>query len=345
MQAIKEILQAALISRRFEQFFSGVEFKLSDTSPVMIKIHSCEHIQRSNGYRLVKHSIKTKIQASNEIYAYGFGESDSEILALQKSIAEGIERCIFKMIKVNRPELRNSSGWAAHLTKSKAQASARSELLERDASLLHWLSQTPMKQIQSASLPASIQKWVSRELSLAPRFNELKILVSHLGFAPVTATFIHDKNNFGFISQATSAHLDSSIEKALAETCRIADLSEKGLLNTNPSDQPSTPEDHAVYYSFRESVPHWIFGDVIHWKQAQLLWSEKSLTALAQAPTATYDDYQCGPLHISYCQSSQVQKLYFGSTETALAQGWINLERLKKVCGTGPLTLLPHFVP
>ena len=346
MIAIKEIFQATLASRDFAQFFNGVEFySPNSTIPLTIKITSCQKSYRTPGYRIVKHSVETKIEASNGVYAYGFGEHDLELLALQKSIAEGVERCVFKILKETRPEFKNSNGWAAHLTKSKAQASARSELLERDAALLHWLSQTPMDQIDHASLPATIKSWITEELSLAPRFNRIKILVSRLGFAPIVATFVHDQDGFGFISQATSSDLQHAIEKALTETCRIADFYEKGISVPDSKDHPTTADGHANYYAFVEKLPTWLFGNTIQWKFTKQLWANKHKKIYSQNIITVCGDYQCGPLHISYCQSSQVQQLFFGPTETALTEGLINIERIKNVCGIRQLCFLPHFVP
>ncbi|MGZ3789613.1 MAG: YcaO-like family protein [Bacteriovorax sp.] len=343
---IKEMLQAAFASRDFSKFFTGVEFHIpNSTSPVIIKISSCKNSERTIGWRIVKHSIETKIEASNGVHAYGFGEHDLELLALQKSIAEGVERCVFRLLKEARPEIKNSNGWAAHLTKSQAQASAKSELLERDAALLHWLGQIPMDQIDPRSLPSTLQSWIKEELAFAPRFNKIKILVSKLGFTPIVATFIHDQDGFGFVSQATSSSLQMAIVKALTETCRIADFFEKGLSNTISQEYPVTPEDHANYYAIKEKLPSWLFGNIVQWKLAKKLWAKKHKMISDQNLLTVYDDFQCGPLHISYCQSTQVQKLFFGPTESALAEGWINSERIKNVCGVKELYLLPHFVP
>jgi hypothetical protein len=344
--AIKEILQATFASRDFSQFFTGVEFNIPNSNTtVIIKVSSCQRSYRTPGWRIVKHSIETKIEASNGVVAFGFGEHDLELLAVQKSIAEGVERCVFKLLKETRPELKNSNGWAAHLTKLKAQASARSELLERDTALLHWLSQTQMDQINPTSLPSSIESWIKEELILAPRFNKIKILVSKLGFTPIVATFIHDQDGFGFISQATTSCLEAAIEKALTETCRIADFYEKEISVTTSIDYPTTPEEHANYYASVEKLPSWLFGNIIDWKLSKKEWANKHKMISDQNLTTVYEDYQCGPLHISYCQSSQVQNLFFGSTESALTEGLINIERIKNVCGGGQLCFLPHFIP
>lgn len=346
MIAIKEVLQATFASRDFSQFFAGVEFNIPNSNTtVVIKISSCQRSHRTPGWRIVKHSIETKIEASNGVVAFGFGEHDLELLAVQKSIAEGVERCVFKLLKETRPELKNSNGWAAHLTKLKARNSARSELLERDAALLHWLGQTPMDQINPTSLPSSIQSWIKKELSLAPRFNRIKILVSKLGIAPVVATFVHDRDGFGFISQATTSCLQTAIEKALTETCRIADFYEKGISVSTSTDYPTTPEEHAHYYALVEKLPSWLFGKVIDWKVSKKEWKSKYKVISVQKLAAGYEDYQCGPLHISYCQSSQVQNLFFGPTELAITEGLINIERIKNVCGVGQLCFLPHFIP
>ena len=90
MQSLKEIFQATLASQDFENFFSGVEFTLLDHKPFKIKITSCKRIERTKGYRFTKHSRRTLIEADNGITAYGYGEDDFELLALQKSIAEAV---------------------------------------------------------------------------------------------------------------------------------------------------------------------------------------------------------------------------------------------------------------
>ena len=346
MSSIKEILNAAIASHKFGNFFTGVEFKIPNFStPVVIKIASCESSQRTIGWRIVKHSIETKVEASNGVCAFGFGEHNIELLAVQKSIAEAVERCIFRLLKESRPELKNSSGWAAHLTKLKAQASAKSELLERDTALLHWIGQIPMDQVDPSTFPSLLQNWIKKELVLAPRFNKIKILMSKVGFAPIVATFIHDENGFGFISQATATDLQTATEKALTETCRIADFFKKGISNTISSNFPNTPEEHANYYAFNEKLPPWLFGNNIEWQPAQKTWENKNKMASDQNLVTVYEDFECGLLHVSYCQSSQVQKLFFGPTESAFKEGLINIERIKNICGDEQLCFLPHFIP
>ncbi|MGE4107755.1 MAG: YcaO-like family protein [Bacteriovoracia bacterium] len=343
--SIIEIIRSVLVSQKLTEFFKGVQFTFPGLSPLTFKITASSPAKRMQGYRFNRHSIMTKIEAEGEVVASGYGESDFELLALQKSISEAVERCVFKLAKKLNPDLRSSSGWAAHLTPQKARAAAQTELLERDSILLHWLSQTPFLEIAAHTLPKDLIEWASKELSLAPRFNQLRILTSTLGTAPSVVTILQDKDGFAFSSQASSSSLRGAIERALAEVCRIADFAEQGFISPPDLDKPSSPEGHSVYYAYHSKLPTWLFGNSILFSAASRNWNERSRALKNKLPKSSFSDFQFGPLFVAHCASKEVQDLFFGSAEAAASRGWINFEHLEKVCGGRALCSLPHFVP
>ncbi len=341
MSQIKETVAAIFASRGFAKFFSGVEMALDGQDPIILKITTCRTVCRSEGYRLARYSKVTEIRASNGINAFGFGEHDLEVLALQKSIAEAVERCVYKTLRNSGLDSKSSNGWAAHLNEAKAFEAARNELFERDAALLHWLSSTPLKEIPSATWPKAIKEWASSELALAPKFNQLRILVSHLGLVPVVTTIIHDGGDFGFMSQSGGKSLEDAIYKALAETCRISDLALRGEM-VSESGLPTSPEGHALHYAFHEKIPTWLFGAATTFSEVGSTWNVRKKHTPPRTVRAIYN---CGPLVIARCTSPDTQNLFFGSTEVAAKNGLINFERLKDICGMKILNIHPHFVP
>ena len=344
-EKVRETIQAIFSSRKFSPFFSGVKFSLLGCRPVTLRIHGTNRSQRAPGYRFVKHSIVTEVRSDAGISAFGFGESDVELLALQRSIAEGVERSVFKAAKALHPEFLSSNGWAAHTSPENARSAAQRELLERDAALLHWLSQTPLQEIKRSSWPKAIRGFALDELSLAPRFNRLRILMTHLGAIPTVTTIIHDQLGFGFISHATASTLDGAMGKALVETCRIADLFCKGFMTPGASDPPRSPEAHAVYYASKAPIPEWLFGRRMLHNSAAVLWNERLRDQGQLKMAFSFNDIACGPLYVTHCQSRDVQDLFFGTASTAAQRGWINFSRFEKVCGVRTLCPQPHFVP
>lgn len=338
---VQETSQAIFSSRRFTRFFNGIVVESPSHPPTQIKILSVTPSLRIPGYRFVKHSMVTRVSTDKGVRGWGYGESDVELLAIQKSIAEAIERAVFKSAQQENPALLSSSGWAAHLSKEKAQTSARMELLERDAALTHWFTQTPLREIEIGEWPKTLQNWALKELSQAPRFNRLRILLTHLGFIPALTVILHDHEGFGFVAHATAQNFRKTLEKAMQEVCRIADFAHKGYFRT---DDPTTAEGHTIYYSIYEKLPLWIFGEKISWKRATAQWRTEKLKK--DLPLEfTYTDYDCGGLWVSHCQNPQVQNLFFGNTQDALAKGRINLARFGENFSIEALCPKPHFVP
>jgi YcaO cyclodehydratase, ATP-ad Mg2+-binding len=347
IQIIREIIDGVIVSKEFTAFFEGVPFVTPEGKTHLIKIQAIERSTRQPGYRIAKYSYVTKMEPLPGLFAHGYGESDVEFLAVQKSIAEAVERSIFLIVHMERDTktAANTNGWAAHLTPTQAKSSAKGELLERDAILLHWLSETPLTCIEDRTISKALRRWTNQELSLAARYNKAKYFVTQLGEISVASSMIHDDNGFGFISHATGSNLNVAVVRALGETCRIADLATLKIMERGPADALLMPDDHAVFYADGIPFPNWIYsGRKISFKQASQEWTRKKDQVL-QDIHFSFNEYQCGPLSVVHCKSRDVQNLFFGATESALSDGEVNIERIKKVSGVGRLCPLPHFVP
>ncbi len=342
--SIQEVVKSIRASQTFAEFFEGVEFSDRDGGLHTVKITGTSRSQRLPGYRFMRYSFMATAETSGGQVKYGYGESDAEILALQKSIAEAIERTIFSVAAELDPALTTTNGWAAHLTIAAAEKSARRELFERDAILIHWLSEIPPYRIENDTLPRGLRSWVKAELAQAPRYNQASFFLSYLGEVPAVSAFVHDAENFGFFAHASGDDPKDSIGHALAEACRLADLNRKGFLESEKNASGTRPEDHALHFAKKSPPPDFFFsGKMVSYRECRKLWK----THLGLGPSISdlrFEHYQCGGLHIARCISSQVQNLYFGEAGAAIERGDINFSRIHQLTGVKRLCLLPHSV-
>jgi hypothetical protein len=341
-----ELFIAVLASRKFTKFFDGVDLVLPDGKKTNIKIHSYHKSPRLEGFRFSKFSFYTKAIASSGLEGHGFGEGETELLAFQKSIAEAVERAVYRSMKPYH-NLISSNGWAAHLTAEKANKSALNELLERDAILTHWLTQTPFLEIDPATFPTWVKTWRDRELSKSKDFNRLRLLLSNVGHIPVVQSLILNKNGNAFISQGASKSIDTATYRALAETCRIATIAhtDRSMNDLNSESSKATPWDHALAYATERKFPDWVFGKSISYQEASKQLKEIYGRADFNKVLPKFQIYRCGDLFISQCRSEKLQNLFFGRGDFALKKGLINLDRLREVRSVFVLNSLPHCVP
>lgn len=321
----RDYFNAVLDSREYARFFEGVNLCIPKFGVnTKVKIIAANRCHRTPGYRFTKYSYAVQISSSCGHTTIGYGESDYEQLALQKSISETIERIVHKIVKSHSAEVGTTSGWAAHLSPEQSTNNAKLELLERDTSLLHWLSGIPFVEIIPETFSYSLKSWISNEHSQAPRFNQLKILKSTLGIFPSVVTLLMDASGHAFVSQSTAANLSSAIEKSLAEVCRFADFTFKGITtNGTAIDEPTTPEGHGVYYALKEKIPSWLFGKKIEFREANKTWLRQVEIAAQKLPQFETNQYTCGSLTVSHVKTDELMNLYFGSTRQALQSGKI----------------------
>ena len=298
-----EIFQSIGAARKFTPFFEGVDVRLPGGAEVKFKIISSESSHRQTGYRLAEHSVLTEVRTSGGVSGYGYGESDLKLLAVQKSISEAVERSVFTTLSKDDPTLLSSSGWAAHFSADRAQKNARDELLERDAVLLHWLTETPCEKLDPSSLPVFLSNWFRDELKLAKRFNRASVLLTHLGNIPSVTVIIHDESGYGFAAHASAISLADGVWKALSEVCRVADYATQGFIVG--SGGLHTADDHALYYFRERPFPAWVFsGPEVPFSAANVSWTRRA--RLSPSLEFQYVNYHCGPLVVSRCVSENI---------------------------------------
>jgi hypothetical protein len=338
-----ELMTAVLSSRKFTKLSAGVRFVLPDGKEIVVKVASHTKGTREPGYRLSKYSFITRTETDHGVEGFGFGEGENELLTFQKSIAESVERVVYRSLK---PFLgsTSSNGWAAHLSEEKAKVSAFSELLERDAALTHWLTETPFLELDKSQFPEWLQIWSEKNLRLSKDFNSIRVLVSSVGFIPVVQVMLMNRAGNAFVSQGAGTDLEPAIYRALAEVCRIASVAPHDRAHGNLDLENSTvgPWDHALAYE-NQKFPSWIFGKIISFQEAKHIFKGSSISRSDTAPTFT--TYRCGGLVVVQCKSSKVQNLFFGRGDYAAKKGLINTERLKVAKSNFSLNSFPHCVP
>jgi len=336
-------IMAVANSRRFTAFADGVSLRLADGRELFVKLASLDRSIRSVGHRFSKYAYVANVTAG-EYSGVGYGEASTKMLALQKSISEGVERAVFYAVKGTSLGTSNSNGWAAHISSKKAFANGFDELLERDSILVHWLRQEAYLEIDKDSWPVSIRLWSQKELALAKNFNNFRILISNNGYVPTVTTVLSNTDGYAVLSHASGASLEHSLDRALAETCRIAEIALVTPAGTSDGN-PKGPEEQAMYYAFHDRLPTWMFGDKIPWQMAAKEWRLRRRKFQPQALSPKFHSIAKGPLAVGYVSCDALQGLYFDDVHEAEKRGLINFSRLGKVGQLRGLNPLPHCVP
>lgn len=324
--SIKEVIASIQNSKIFQGFFEGVELCTPDGEILSVRILETSKALRPDGLRFSKYSYETTAELNGHS-GYGYGEAETELLAIQKSIAEAIERAVFKYHFKTVGTQKNSNGWAAHLTPEKARHSALNELLERDAVLTHWLTKTPFTEINPETFPKGIREWrLKKQRMTHSHFPILKAGVTTLGRLPVVSTILMNSSGNGVISHAVAPTLDAAFEKALIETCRIGEIA----LNAN-EETTDLIAAHVLQYAKKEPLPVWLLQNQTVWKQVSRDWKEKFNSFDAENFPHTFHVIASGPITVGYCTSPEIQNLFFGSTDKAAANGLINWDRINQV--------------
>lgn len=329
-------------SRRFTAFADGVDLRLADGSELSVKLVSVDRSIRSTGHRFSKYAYVAKITAGDHI-GVGYGEAPTKMVALQKSIAEGVERAVYRAVRGTTLGTSNSNGWAAHINAEQAFANAFDELLERDSVLVHWLRQEPFYEVDQNTWPTQVKTWSQEELMTADGFNTLRVLVSSRGYVPTVTAALLNKDGYAVLSHASGTDLEHSLVRALAEACRIAEIAKVQTLST--PDHPNTPEEHAMFYATQEKLPAWMFGSKLNWKSAAANWKSARQKFQPSALNPKFDLIANGPLAVGYASCDAIQGLYFGRVGDAEARGQINFQRLREFGRFSVLNPLPHCVP
>lgn len=350
-ESIRETVAALAQSSKFISFFDGAHVELSDGRRLKLQIKETYRSFRPVGLRLSRFAFVTTVVA-DDITGFGYGEANSKLLAIQKSISEAVERVVYKAMKTTSIGTSNSNGWAAHVDKPSAQNSAFMELVERDAVLTHWLCRKPLVEINPATFPAWLKSWTTTELSQSSSFKHLRILVTQNGFVPTIMTVLLNDVGNGVISHASHKTIETALFQALTESCRIAQIVQDPMLIEKSSklisaneEKTFLPEDHAAVYAHHLAVPSWMFGHEMPFHVVRDAWKEAYDKFSPMDLGLKFHTITRKPLWVGYATSERTQGLYFGRTSEAAAKGLLNLSRLRSVMPTGEFNPLPHCVP
>ncbi len=351
--SIAEKLSALANTSKFAAFFKGKSIVLPNDDKLELRIISIKRTYLGKGFNFAKYSFVTEVQAG-EIREVGYGESEDKIIAFEKSIAEAIERAVFRVLKNKGVGTETTNGWAVHTSAKLARANSSLELLERDAILTHWLMKIPMREICQPTFPEWLESWKNSEFIKNGQFRDIKLFVSTIGHVPTVTVIFKNDRNHGVAGHAADSSLEMGIYKAMTECCRIASVvenvdlrkSSRTLKNLKAlqNNQNLSPVDHAMFYAHHMPIPGWLSGCVIDFETANMNWANDYKKLNVDNLKATFTEISNGPLCIGYSSSPQIQNLFFGSTVLAMEKGLINFSRLRFLNLEGVENFLPHFI-
>lgn len=206
--------------------------------------------------------IPHRIQVSYECPAagkriYGYGDSERELFAYEKAIAELLEREAMFLCGIPLG-IKTTNGLAAHRQTFLAKQTAKIELQERDAFLRHWLTRTPLLKIPDPD-DACVRAFRS---AIESDGYELILATTYIGTIPSVIAVIRNRGTGGFLIGSSAARsLRARIRKAIGE----AFLS----LHSHRESMPivwdrASFETHANFWFFHNSMPTWFVGERIH---------------------------------------------------------------------------------
>jgi hypothetical protein len=338
-----------LNSKRFTPFLRGVEVMLPSGNVLNLKITRLRKARERQLFQLFRHTYFAEVSAGS-ICEIGCGDSDSEVLAAQKSISEAIERCLFRALKGTPMGTQTSNGWATHVSRPLAAKAALEELLERDAVLVHALKEIPFIEVEEGTFPVGLRQWVESELSMSG-LSRLRVLVSTHGHVPSISVMLVNRKGYGVIAHAVGATLQIGLKRALGEACRLGRIALSGHYYESSAQLFSMenvvpflgPSDQAVAYSYFKPFPSWMFGQKVRWLSLSSLWRQHCLKFKRNPIDHKYVEIMREPLSSGFCTSTQIQPLFFGRTCDADRRGELNKLRLNVLEGS-QLSALPHFV-
>lgn len=345
-----DLTRSIIKSTLFTPFISGVPVVLPTGEKILIKIKNPQRSYKST-FLHSKYYYFTKVTGGgfNEV---GHAEGDCQLITIQKSISEAVERILYRCLKGTEHGTLTSNGWATHLNRQSAKKAALAELLERDAALVHWLCKRPLLEIANEDTPQWLRLWADENLKNS-EFPQLHVFMSQLGHVPTISTMLMNNQGHGVISHCADASLEKAIYRALAETCRLARMAtsrryvDSSLALTTLTEDTDTilgPIEHAVAFAHHLTFPEWIFGENISMRDASEKWNLHLRQYALNPITYSFKEVLTSPLSSGYCSSPDVQNLFFGKTTNAKKAKYLNVGRLKNISLSGSINLIPHFV-
>lgn len=278
---------------------------------------------------------------------FGLGGADNKDAAVTKAVAEAIER-----YTVAEHRLDTTNGVALHVDYSRAAAFATLELLERDAFLCHYLTNTPYTTLDGAQFLGENAARVVYHLQksgLQINFGVLRAAVPEIKVVLCCINGLNWSRPFGLIyGMGSSPHIDESCRKSWEECARgLSGIVAGARFQAMDIDEflrlrRATPVDHMrlawdLDYARRVTkVFHAVDG---HYPSQRF--EDPQITH--RVLEIKHGQFSMFPGFVVQAQSPRAQKLFFGANSN---EPLINFERLSAFAGRpikkSDLTALPH---
>lgn len=322
------------------QWWQDLPFQLSDV--VVAESY------RPVGFRFRNYSFNIAGQVNGKDILVT-GEADTKELAITKAVAEFIERCVLIEFAQTQSGIKTSNGWAAHVDIELAKENAIRELIERDAILRHWYTQTPFLEIDFNSLPSKIKNWSYHELSKS-EFPILKILISDLGYGPSLTAVLMNKKGYAVTGHCSKESMMDAIEGAIEEACRMAHhyLVKTYLMDTEKLKKGEFARvetgSHGVYYAHQEPLPDWMFEKIIEFKSALKNWNAQN--AMLDKCKYKFQIRQVAsePLYVVQAVSDSCIELGWGHEKMDSLLKRLNGKIEQQILLKSKLNLKPHII-
>lgn len=299
--------------------------------------------KRPLGFGLSKFAFNAFLKYENDL-VIGCGEDvESETIAREKAISEVIERAVLKKINSKSSISATSNGWAAHLNIESAAAAAVFELIERDSSISHWLTQTPMMVLEAKNF---YPETFLNEIKYS-EFPKIINLVSFSFSGPLITTLLKNNNGHVISGHASGKNLCDAVYASTIEACRAAHHfmrysffnETKSLLHKNDFNGKVDPGAHSLMYAYHEPISAWIFGESINLEDAQKRWESSLNSVYSTIEQTKFSSYTTADRVIVRAKNENLQDVFWGSTRLAILDDKINYNLLKKT-----INFQPHLV-
>lgn len=251
------------------------------------------------------HTFVASLTCMGRIFK-GSGCAQVPALAIQKSISEAYERCLFHLNRFFHGS-SNSNGFAAHPCLNQAVRNAVEELAERDTVLRHYYGQIPFVHISLETLPKQFETnrmlahgYLITQVMLgtAGRTSTISLLAESL-VQPGRPLISH-----GSGETAHKAYMRSHTELSRSVAC--AELLPWLAQSKDPKDEIF--KHVTALWKASPTEIEWMNGEVWSWHKVEKSWRGLPMPVIA---AANIQRLAQGDLHVVKATSPDFLKLEF----------------------------------
>lgn len=340
-----------IYSSRYLALNEGVEVSIAGAGACVARLESVLKVSYGASSGDFGSAFSIRIRGGEQEY-FGFGHDACQTVALQKALAEGFERLVYRKAAENWGNVSTSNGWAAHPIERIAKRKAAFELFERDALLVHWLRKTPFLEVSGGLARNLDPSWIKYMMDLG--WSQGRLLVGFDGYLPVAVAVFGKPCGRAVASAATCVDFLEATRKAAIECVQIAAYAataqrmqeSMGLLNTKPaSGNGVQPIDHALVYVYHRPFPEEMIGSCLSYQDGAERWQAAVSEGWKQHATKLrFKKATNYPLTVVRAESPEVQDLFFGNSGSARNLSKINVQRITNGKKFNIHCEFPHFL-